>query len=150
MRLLTKISTRIPLYALVSHSGTLESLFEPLIKRPTPSKTLSNPEILLHVCMCVGFSCPLHSVSKFNLVCRYNDSRLFMSILRMNSETALIPESFTSNALKIAALPLDAHGTSLLHAAAGCNPISIEIDSISHDCSPRRCCCSLCPLADGG
>jgi ankyrin repeat protein len=43
-----------------------------------------------------------------------------MSITRMNSETALIPPAFASNALKIVSMPLDAHGTSLLHAVAGC------------------------------
>jgi hypothetical protein len=37
----------------------------------------------------------------------------------MNFETALIPSSFSSNALKIITLSLDSHGTSLLHAAAG-------------------------------
>ena len=42
-----------------------------------------------------------------------------MNIVRMNAETALIPSAFTPHAVKIAALPLDAHGTSLLHAAAG-------------------------------
>jgi hypothetical protein len=37
----------------------------------------------------------------------------------MNFETALIPSSFASNALKIITLSLDSHGTSVLHAAAG-------------------------------
>ncbi len=49
----------------------------------------------------------------------YNDSRLLMQIIRMNLETALIAPSFAPTALKIIAQPLDAHATSLLHAAAG-------------------------------
>jgi hypothetical protein len=75
---------------------------------------------------------------KCNILLRHNDSRLFMSIIRMNAETALIPESFSSNALKIAALPLDAHATSLLHAAAGAtrNPQSNARDH--SDAPPQR------------
>jgi len=49
----------------------------------------------------------------------YNDSRLLMQIIRMNLETALIAPSFAPTAMKIIAQPLDAHATSLLHAAAG-------------------------------
>jgi hypothetical protein len=42
-----------------------------------------------------------------------------MQIIRMNLETALIAPSFAPTAMKIIAQPLDAHATSLLHAAAG-------------------------------
>jgi hypothetical protein len=34
------------------HSGTLQDLFTPVLQRPTPSKALSNAELLLHCCMC--------------------------------------------------------------------------------------------------
>ncbi len=75
-------------------------------------------------CCCTSACAPGHApaVQIRNIVYRYNDSRLFMNIVRMDAETALIPSSFASNALKIAAMPLDAHGTSLLHAAAGQYP----------------------------
>ena len=54
-----------------------------------------------------------------DIICRHNDSRLLMNILRMDPEKAVIPPSFSQNALKIASLHLDTHATSLLHAAAG-------------------------------
>jgi hypothetical protein len=61
-----------------------------------------------------------------------------MNIIRMNAETALIPESFSSNALKIAALPLDAHATSLLHAAAGATQFPQSNACDHSDAPPQR------------
>ena len=60
----------------------------------------------------------------------YNDSRLLMQIIRMNLETALIAPSFAPTAMKIIAQPLDAHATSLLHAAAGLQHYVVIINSL--------------------
>ena len=68
-----------------------------------------------------------------------------MGIIRMNTETALIPPTFAAQAHRIVKLPLDAHATTLLHAAAahGAVAVACVLAQLDDDAGVCVCACGI-------